>query len=93
MRPASREPPVAVRSSALGEDGAQARYAGQQESYLWVRGAEAVGSRARLLGEPLQRAGDHLPRRARDPAPEAAMGVVVQAMVDAEVWAVLRATR
>ena len=36
------EPPVAVRSSALGEDSQDATFAGQQETYLWVRGAEHV---------------------------------------------------
>ena len=33
-------PPVAVRSSALGEDSEEASHAGQQESFLWVRGIE-----------------------------------------------------
>jgi pyruvate,water dikinase len=32
------EPAVAVRSSAVGEDSADASFAGQQETYLWVRG-------------------------------------------------------
>ena len=36
------ETPVAVRSSALGEDGQDATFAGQQETYLWVRGADHV---------------------------------------------------
>ena len=36
------EPAVAVRSSALGEDSREASYAGQQESFLWVRGIEHV---------------------------------------------------
>ena len=36
------QPPVAVRSSALGEDSEEASHAGQQESFLWVRGLEHV---------------------------------------------------
>ena len=36
------EPPVAVRSSAVGEDSEDATFAGQQESFLWVRGLEQV---------------------------------------------------
>ena len=34
--------PVAVRSSATAEDLAEASFAGQQDTYLWVRGAEEV---------------------------------------------------
>src|SRR5262245_66467800 len=37
-----RDPPVAIRSSALGEDSREATFAGQQETYLWVRGADRV---------------------------------------------------
>ena len=37
-----KRPPVAVRSSALGEDSQEASHAGQQESYLWVRGVEHI---------------------------------------------------
>ncbi len=86
----SAYPPVAVRSSALGEDSAEASHAGQQESFLWVRGvdqvcdavrdcwvslysAPAIGYRAALGGE----------------SAEPAIGVAVQAMVDAEVSGVL----
>src|SRR5215217_8448009 len=36
------EPPVAVRSSAIGEDSAEATFAGLQDTYLWVEGADAV---------------------------------------------------
>ncbi|MCZ7528644.1 MAG: PEP/pyruvate-binding domain-containing protein [Acidimicrobiia bacterium] len=36
------EPPVAVRSSATGEDHHSASFAGQLETYLWIEGAEAV---------------------------------------------------
>ena len=36
------EPAVAVRSSAVGEDSAEASFAGQQETYLWVRGTREL---------------------------------------------------
>jgi pyruvate,water dikinase len=34
--------PVAVRSSATAEDLADASFAGQQDTYLWIRGVDAV---------------------------------------------------
>jgi pyruvate,water dikinase len=89
--------PVAVRSSALGEDSADATFAGQQETYLWVRGADqvcqavrdcwislysptAISYRARLADADADAGAG-----AREPA----MGVAVQAMVDAEVSGVM----
>ena len=60
------EPPVAVRSSAVGEDSHEATFAGQQDTYLWVRGAGAVVDAVRgLLGEPVRRAGNRVSRQAR----------------------------
>jgi pyruvate,water dikinase len=84
----TREPPVAVRSSALGEDGEDATFAGQLESYLWVRGAEHVGDAVRdcwasLFGPPA------IAYRAHVGQDDPAMGVAVQLMVDAEVSGVL----
>ncbi len=38
------DPPVAVRSSAVDEDGADASFAGQHESYLNVTGPSALAS-------------------------------------------------
>ncbi len=74
--------PVAVRSSAVGEDAAEASFAGLQDTYLWVRGAGAVLDRMRRCWASLYnteavsyRLGQHLP------AP-AAMAIVVQRMVD-----------
>jgi pyruvate,water dikinase len=82
------EPPVAVRSSALGEDGEDASHAGQQESFLWVRGIEHLCDAVRDCWASL-----HTPRaiayRRRLGAPGEAMGVTVQRMVDAEVSGVL----
>jgi phosphoenolpyruvate synthase/pyruvate phosphate dikinase len=83
------EPPVAVRSSALGEDGQDATFAGQQETYLWVRGVDHVCDAVRdcwvsLYSPPA------ISYRARLGGSEApAMGVAVQLMVDAEVSGVL----
>lgn len=39
--------PVAVRSSATAEDLPDASFAGQQDTYLWVRGADDVVSKVR----------------------------------------------
>lgn len=81
--------PVAVRSSALGEDSADATFAGQQETYLWVRGADGICDAVRdcwiSLFSP-----EALTYRARlgDGQP-AAMGVTVQLMVDAAVSGVM----
>ena len=84
------EPAVAVRSSALGEDSQDATFAGQQETYLWVRGADHVCDAVRdcwvsLFSPPA------ISYRARlgDAAEEPAMGVTVQLMVDAEVSGVM----
>lgn len=82
------EPPVAVRSSALGEDGEDATFAGQQATYLWVRGAGPVCDAVRdcwisLFSPPA------IAYRARLGRESAAMGVTVQLMVDAEVSGVL----
>ena len=50
--------PVAVRSSAVGEDAPDASFAGEHDTYLWVRGAAEVLARgAAVLGEPVHRAG------------------------------------
>ena len=82
--------PVAVRSSAVGEDSEEATFAGQQETYLWVRGVEPSATRVRdcwisLYSPPA------ITYRARlgeaEDAP--AMGVTVQLMVDAEVSGVM----
>jgi pyruvate,water dikinase len=84
------EPPVAVRSSALGEDSAEASYAGQQESFLWVRGVEHVCDAVRNCWVSLFTPQAISYRAALgSKESDAAMGVTVQAMVDAEVSGVL----
>jgi phosphoenolpyruvate synthase/pyruvate phosphate dikinase len=83
------EPPVAVRSSAIGEDSHEATFAGQQDTYLWVRGAgAAVGGvwdgGASLWGDPAIAYRARLGHSARP-----AMGVAVQLMVDAAISGVM----
>ncbi len=41
-RSSSEDVPVAVRSSATSEDSPDASFAGEHDTYLWVRGADAV---------------------------------------------------
>jgi pyruvate, water dikinase len=84
------EPPVAVRSSAVGEDSAGATFAGQQDSYLWVRGADEVCDAVRDCWASLYSAPAVSYRARLGPAGvEPSMGVAVQLMVDAAVSGVL----
>src|SRR5436190_15361049 len=81
--------PVAVRSSALGEDSQEATFAGQQETYLWISGADHVCDSVRdcwisLYSPP---AITYRARLGSDEEP--AMGVTVQVMVDAEISGVM----
>jgi pyruvate,water dikinase len=82
--------PVAVRSSATAEDTAEASFAGEYESELWVRGADEVcASVARCwssLFNPHALAYlDHVGVTPTD----VAMAVVVQVMVPAEAAGVM----
>jgi pyruvate,water dikinase len=84
------DPPVAVRSSALGEDSEDASHAGQQESFLWVRGLEHVCDAVSDCWVSLYTPQAISYRAARGASEtEAAMGVTVQLMVDAAVSGVL----
>lgn len=84
------EPPVAVRSSAVGEDSQDATFAGQQETYLWVRGADHVCDAVRDCWVSLYSPPAISYRlRLGDAAASPAMGVAVQLMVDAEVSGVM----
>jgi pyruvate,water dikinase len=80
--------PVAVRSSAVAEDGEAASFAGQQETYLGVVGADRVVARVRDcwagLYTPQAIAYRHAlaPQRA---AEATRIAVAVQALVDAAV--------
>jgi pyruvate,water dikinase len=80
--------PVAVRSSAVAEDGDAASFAGQQETYLWVVGADSVVEHVRSCWASLYTP-QAIAYRCALPEEEAArasrIAVGVQAMVDAEV--------
>ena len=75
--------PVAVRSSTTSEDGADASFAGLQDTYLWVRGPAAVADHIRRCWASLYSV-ESVTYRRRLGLPEEplAMGVVVQRMVD-----------
>ncbi|MCB9742630.1 MAG: hypothetical protein H6740_08525 [Alphaproteobacteria bacterium] len=80
--------PVAVRSSAPGEDGASASMAGQHESFLEVEGVEAV---AEAIAE-CRRSGQSARAQAYRDAnalKDAGVAVVLQRMVAAQVAGVL----
>jgi pyruvate,water dikinase len=81
-------PPVAVRSSGVGEDSSEATFAGQYETYLWVQGAGAVCDAVRKCWESAtsSRAAVYRERVGGEQAP---MGVTVQLMVDASVAGVM----
>jgi hypothetical protein len=77
--------PVAVRSSAIGEDSAEDSFAGQQESYLWVVGEAAVLDAVERCWASIGSERAVAYRRDRGIADDAVrMGVVVQRMVRAE---------
>jgi pyruvate, water dikinase len=83
-------PPVAVRSSAIGEDSEEATFAGQQETYLWVRGTEELIEAVRNCWASLY-SPEAVSYRAEIAAEHAvpAMGVTVQLMVDARISGVM----
>jgi pyruvate, water dikinase len=83
------DPPVAVRSSAVGEDSATATFAGQQETVLWVRGVDQICAAVRRCWDSLQGEMAVSYRAHLGDQREPAMGVAIQLMVDAAVAGVL----
>lgn len=76
--------PVAVRSSATTEDAEDASFAGLQDTYLWVTGAEATLHSVRSCWASIYSVPSIAYRRKRGiPEAKVAMAVVVQRMVDA----------
>ncbi|WP_246080792.1 PEP/pyruvate-binding domain-containing protein [Modestobacter altitudinis] len=82
--------PVAVRSSATSEDSAEASFAGLQDTYLWVRGADPVLEHVRRCWASLYSV-ESVTYRLRRGIPETDLGmaVVVQRMVGARSSGVL----
>jgi pyruvate,water dikinase len=83
------EPPVAVRSSACAEDSETASYAGQQETYLHVRGLDEVIRRVRDCWASFFSERAVFYRARKGSLADVGMAVVVQRMVAADVAGVL----
>lgn len=81
--------PVAVRSSACAEDSEAASYAGQQETFLYVRGAGAVRERVRDCWASFFSERALFYRQRHGSLDDLGMAVVVQRMVRADVAGVL----
>jgi pyruvate, water dikinase len=81
-------PAVAVRSSAVAEDAADASFAGVQDTYLWIAGVDDVVQRIRACWASYYNA-EALAYRARHAAAASGMSVAVQTMVDAGVAGVM----
>lgn len=85
-----RDPGVAVRSSALDEDGASASFAGQHDTYLNMVGVEAVVEAvARCWASVTTPRALEYRRRQGLPLDETRVAVLVQQLVPADVSAVL----
>jgi pyruvate,water dikinase len=76
--------PVAVRSSAVCEDGASASFAGQQETFLNVRGTEAVIQRVKECWASFYSPRAVFYRKNKGDAEDTRMAVVVQEMILAD---------
>ena len=82
--------PVAIRSSATSEDGADASFAGLQDTYLWVRGVDSVIAHVRKCWASLYAVESVMyRRRLRLPEQGLAMSVVIQRMVDSRCAGVI----
>lgn len=82
--------PVAVRSSATAEDMADASFAGQQDTYLWIDGADAVAEHVvRCWGSLFTDRAIAYRQRIGMAPEDLAMAVVVQRMVPAAAAGVM----
>jgi pyruvate,water dikinase len=84
------QPAVAVRSSAVDEDGADASFAGQHDTYLNIRGVEAVIDAVRrcVLSATSDEAMAYRERRGLR-TDDVRMAVLVQQLVQSDVSAVV----
>lgn len=79
----AHDSPLAIRSSATTEDAEGASFAGLQDTYLWIIGAEAVLSSVRSCWTSLYSVPSIAYRRKHGiPEARVSMAVVVQRMVD-----------
>ncbi|HET7558949.1 MAG TPA: PEP/pyruvate-binding domain-containing protein [Limnochordia bacterium] len=81
-------PQVAVRSSAVDEDGSLASFAGQHESYLNITGAEALCAAVARCFASARSERALAYRRQQGLEPQAQLAVLVQELVPADVAAV-----
>ena len=82
------EPGVAVRSSAIGEDGTESSFAGQHETILNVRGIEAVTAAVLECWRSTANERATAYRKARGIVAPARIAVLVQEMVPSDVSAI-----
>jgi pyruvate,water dikinase len=85
----SDEVPVAVRSSACAEDSEAASFAGQQETFLHVRGGDHVRARIRDCWASFFSERALFYRSQKGSLADLGMAVVVQRMVQADIAGVL----
>ena len=81
--------PVAVRSSATAEDSEAASFAGQQETYLHVRGVDEIVERIRDCWSSFFTERALFYRREKGSLTDLGMAVVVQRMVEPDVSGVM----
>ena len=84
-----RDVPVAVRSSACAEDSEAASFAGQQETFLHVRGPDQVRARIRDCWASFFSERALFYRSKKGSLADLGMAVVVQRMVNADLAGVL----
>src|SRR3954464_14183703 len=83
-----QDPRVAVRSSATGEDSAEASFAGQHETILSVRGVDAVVDAVLECWRSVASERVVAYRREKGIASDVQVAVIIQQMVDADAAAI-----